>query len=101
MSFELTTDDLFRLEKLRLERLCQFFAEPLNQALMHLDDKRTLTIHCPHSWIVDQLLNDIDQFRWSSWVIVGVREISICYAQEEIFRITTHQPHRRSPQVRT
>jgi len=96
MGLELTADDLFILEKHRLERLRCFFAETLTLCFMHLDHQNRLSIHCSEPWVMDELLREIEQLRWYAWIIVGARQLSLCFAQEEIYATNTDQGMRRS-----
>jgi hypothetical protein len=101
MSLELTVDDSLLLEKHRLERLRSFFADTLAKCFLHLDQNNTLKIHCSEPWIVDQLLSEIEQLRWYVWVLVGAQRLSICFAQEEVYRTSTRKTGKRSQRLRT
>ncbi|UBF28469.1 hypothetical protein K9N68_11680 [Kovacikia minuta CCNUW1] len=98
---ELTADDLLILEQHRLERLRSFFGETLRLCFIYLDKKNTLAIHCSEPWIVDQLLNEMNELRWYSWMVVGASQISICFAQEEIHKTKTRKPGKKSLRVHT
>ncbi|UBF29007.1 hypothetical protein K9N68_14905 [Kovacikia minuta CCNUW1] len=89
MSLEITTDDLFILEQLRLERFRSFFIKTLKRCSIHLDESNTLTIYCFEPQIVDQLLEQIEQLRRCVWIVLGVQYLSISFAQEEIYRTPT------------
>ena len=101
MSLELTVEDSLLLEKHRLERLRSFFADTLAKCFLHLDQKNKLTIHCSEPWIVDQLLDEIDQLRWYVWVVVGAQRLSICFAQEEIYQTLTHKLSKKAQRLHT
>jgi hypothetical protein len=101
MSLELTVEDSLMLEKHRLERLRSFFADTLAKCFLQLDQKNKLTIHCSEPWVVDQLLSEVEQLRWYVWVVVGAQRLSICFAQEEIYRTTTRKPSKKSPRLHT
>jgi len=85
MALQLTHDDLLILEKQRLERFRSFFQDALPFCWLHLDQGNKLKIHCPEPWLVDLLLYDIESLRNQAWSIVGARQVSIYYAQEEIY----------------
>lgn len=89
MSFNLTPDltqnDLLRLEALRLTRLRSLFASALMFCLLQLDARNTLKIHCSEAWMVDHLLNRLDQLRWYAWTVTGAHRVSIYFLQEEIY----------------
>jgi len=89
MFLELTSDDLFVLEQFRLERFRSFFAHTLKRCSIYLNEDNTLAIHCFEPWIVDQLFSEIDQLRRCVWIVLGVQSLSICFAQQEIYRTTT------------
>lgn len=99
MSFVLTSDDCLLLEKYRLERLCAFFAETLAQSFLYLDEHNQLTIHCAQAWMVDELLEDIHQLRWYSRIVVGAQQLSIYFAQTEVYKTTTLRSRRRSVRI--
>lgn len=91
MSFALTIDDWFLLEKYRLERLRNCFEETLSLCVLQLDTENTLLIHCSEPWLVDHLMQDIDQLCWYSWLVVGAQQLSICFVQEEIISVETRE----------
>lgn len=93
---DLNANDLFILEKHRLERLRSFFLDSLSLCFIFLDSNNSLNIHCPEPWLVDHLLNELNELRWYTWVVVGADTISICYAQEEIFTAPTRKTIRSS-----
>jgi hypothetical protein len=95
MSPELTASDTFRLERLRLQRFRSFFPEPLISCFLHLQQNNTLAIHCAEPWMVDQLLTDMSELRWYAWMIVGAKRLSIYFAQEEVYKVSTRYPSRR------
>lgn len=94
MSLQLTTDDLLKLEKLRLERLQAFFVESLALCFLHLNQSNHLAICCPDPRLVDQLLNEIEALCWYAWVIVGVTQLSVYFAGEEVYRTATRRSSR-------
>lgn len=99
MSFTFTSDDLQRLEKYRLERLCNLFGDTLSRSFLYLDEHNQLTIHCAEPWMVDELLEDIRQLRWYSRIVVGAQQVSIYFAQTEIYKVTTTRSPRRSARI--
>ncbi len=101
MSLELTVEDSLLLEKHRLERLRSFFADTLAKCCLHLDRTNSLKIHCSEPWMVDQLLSEIEQLRWYVWILVGAKRLSICFAQEEVYRASTRKPSKRSQRLHT
>ena len=101
MSLELTVEDSLMLEKNRLERLRSFFTDTLAKCFLHVDQKNLLTIHCSETWMVDQLLSEIDQLRWYVWVVVGAQRLSICFAQEEIYRTPTRKLSKKAQRLHT
>ncbi|HEY9655732.1 MAG TPA: hypothetical protein V6C50_09580 [Crinalium sp.] len=101
MSLELTVEDSLVLEKLRLDRLRSCFAETLAECFLHLSQNNTLTIHCSEAWMVDQLLSEVDRLRGAVWIITGAQRLSICFAQEQIYRTSTRQTHKRSKRLQS
>lgn len=99
-SLEFTDDDRLILEGQRLERLRSFFCDTLSFCFLHLDQNNNLTIHCSEPWLVDQLLCEIDQLCWYTWVIVGASHLAIHFAQEEICKTQTQKCPKRSTSSR-
>lgn len=95
MISELSANDLLVLEKLRLDRLRSHFPTILNACFIQLTPHNHLSIHCSEPWIVDHLLLEIDQLRWAAKTIVGAQHVSICFAQEEIYRTVTQMRYHR------
>lgn len=98
MTSELTDNDLLILEVLRLERFRTFFSDSLPLCFLFLDRHYTLAIHCSEPWLVDHLIAEIDQLCRYAWIVVGAHEISIWFAQEELYTTRTHtlpQPTKR------
>lgn len=86
MFLTFTADDQFILEQYRLERLQSCFADTLPLCWLHLGSNQRLTIHCAEPWMVDQLMGQIAHLREQVRVILGVRQVSIFFAQEEIYK---------------
>lgn len=91
MCLELTSEDRLLLEKCRLERLRSFFGDTLRRCFLQLNEKNVLTIHCSEAWIVDQLMSEIIQLRWYAWIVVGAARLSICFAEEEVYKTLTRK----------
>ncbi len=89
MTLQLTHDDLLLLDKQRLERFRACFSDSLSFCFLHLDPHNELKIHCSEPWLVDLLLLDIEELGWEAWVMVGASQVSIYYAQEEIYTMAT------------
>jgi hypothetical protein len=97
MSLELTTDDLLLLEKHRLERLRSFFGDTLRRCFLYVDQHNKLIIHCSEAWIVDQLLDEINELRWYTWIVVGAPNLSLCFYEEEVYRTATCKSSHLTP----
>lgn len=96
MVFQLTHEDLLILEMQRLERFRSLFNDALSLCFLHLDRGNELKIHCSEPWLVDLLLNEIEQLCSSAWIVAGATQLSIYYAQEEIYTTTTQTQTKRS-----
>ena len=83
---EMTFDDLMLLEQLRHERLRSFFAQSLSSCTFCRDRYKTLIIHCPEAWIVDNLLTELEELCDYAWLILGVESIALYFIQEEVYR---------------
>lgn len=103
MTLELSSNDVLILEVLRLERFRSHFLDSLPLCFLHLDQNCTLAIHCSEAWLVDDLLAEIDLLCRYAWIVVGAYQVSIWFAQEEIYTTRTHalpQPKKRARQPR-
>jgi len=98
MSLQLTHEDLLILEKQRLDRFRSLFTDSLAFCFLHLTQHNELKIHCPEPWLVDLLLFDIEHLCWQAWLTVGAYQVSIYYAQEEIYTVETQTYKPRSQQ---
>lgn len=96
MPLEFTTEDLLLLEKHRLERLRCFFGDTLRHCFLCLDMDNQLIIHCSEAWIVDQLMSEMEQLCWYSWIVVGVQQVSLFFAAEEICTTATRKISKKS-----
>jgi hypothetical protein len=94
MVLTFTADDRSILEQHQLERLQSYFVDTLPLCLLHLSS-RHLAIHCAEPWMVDQLLYQMDKLRWQVRVILGIKHLSIYYAQEEIYKTVTTPPTKK------
>lgn len=85
----LTNRDRRLLQKHRLNRFRSFFPNSLKPSLLELGTKNHLSIHCAEAWMVDDLLSEIDRLRWYTWMVLGVSQVAICFAHEEIYSTGT------------
>jgi len=91
MLLNLTHADLLILKEQRLDRFRSFFNDSLPFCILDLNSQNELFIDCSEPWLVDLLLLEVDQLRWYAWVVVGAYQLSIHYAQEEIY-VTATRP---------
>jgi hypothetical protein len=84
---EMTFDDLMLLEQFRNERLRSFFAQNLLSCSFQRDRYKTLIVHCPEAWIVDNLLPDLEELCDYAWLILGSEAIALYFMQEEVYRV--------------
>jgi hypothetical protein len=87
---EMNVADLNKLQQFRLERLFCFFTSSLPSCLIQIDAGNLLSVYCPHSWIVDELLDDFEELCYYAWLILGVKAIALYFCQEEILRTDTY-----------
>ena len=87
---EINVDDLNKLMHLRIERLIHLFASSLPNCLIHIDADHTLSVHCPQSEIVDDLLDELEDLCNHAWLILGVSKIALYFGQEEILSTNTY-----------
>ena len=83
---DITLDDLVLLEQMRIERLRSFFSQSLRQCDICIDRSNRLTIYCPESWLIDLLMDDMEELSNYAWLILGAECIVLSFAQEEIYR---------------
>lgn len=95
---DINIDDLNRLKQFRIERFLHFFTSSLPHCLIQIDGGDTLAVYCPHPWIVDELIDDLENLCNHAWLILGVRAITqwrgyaiaLYFCQEEILRTDTY-----------
>jgi hypothetical protein len=47
-------------------------------------------VYCPHSGIVDELMNDLEDLRSHAWLILGARKIMLyCICEEYLLQTNT------------
>lgn len=88
---EISFDDLIVLEQFRIERLRSFFSQSLMECSLSIHQHNLLTIHCPEPWLIDLLIDDIEELCDYAWVILGVESIVLSFAQEEVYRVDYHR----------
>ena len=81
---EINVEDLDLLMQFRIERLLCFFTSSLPSCLLQIDADNMLTIYCPRSEIVDDLLEDLDDLCIHTRLILGMNRISLRLGLEEI-----------------
>ena len=86
---EMTSHDLNRLKQFRIDRFLKFFAFSLHPSSIQIDADNVLAVYCPHSSIVDQLMDELEDLRSHAWLILGVRKIVFYFCQEEILNADT------------
>lgn len=87
---EISLDDLILLEQFRIERLRSFFSQSLTECSLSIHQHNSLTIHCPEPWLIDMLIDDIEELCDYAWIILGVESIVLSFAQEEVYRVDYH-----------
>jgi hypothetical protein len=87
---DMNDEDLDLLQQFRLERLLGFFTSSLPYCLTQIDERNMLTIYCPSSGIVDELLDAFDELCAHARLVLGVKTIGLYFAQEEILRTDTY-----------
>lgn len=78
----ITINDLQLLRQFRVSRLRNFFAEDLAQVYIHVDWENKLSFLCPTVPAVNALLDEIEDLRHYSWLILGIKTISIYLVME-------------------
>lgn len=81
-----TAQDLSMLEDFRIDRLKQLYTQTLSGCLLETKFD-ALLVHCSEPWCVDQVMEELDRLAKAAWVVLGVKLISVCYANEEICRV--------------
>jgi hypothetical protein len=88
---EMSFDDLILLEQFRIERLRSFFSQSLMECSISIHEHDLLTINCPEPWLIDTLIDDIEELCEYAWLILGVESIVLSFAQEEVYRVDYHR----------
>ena len=86
---EMTSHDLSKLKQFRIARFLQFFASSLHQSAVQINSDDVLAVYCPHSAVVDELMDELEDLRRHAWLILGVRRIVFYFCQEEILNADT------------
>jgi hypothetical protein len=81
---EINVDDLKKLERLRIDRLQILFTSSLPRCLLQIDGENMLTIYCLHPETVDDLLDNLEDLCSHTWLILGVKKISVYFGLEKI-----------------
>jgi hypothetical protein len=89
-NWRFTNRDRRLLQKQRLDRFRALFPQSLKSSLLALRANHQLSIHCAEAWMVDELLSEVDRLRWYTWMVLGVQQVAICFAEEEIYSTATH-----------
>jgi hypothetical protein len=89
MSLQITLEDLQILRQGRLDRLRKVFIKPLGLCRLQVTRRDRLVIHCPEPWVVDELMENLDELIEAARIVVGAQSLSICFVGEEIFRART------------
>ncbi|MGG6265011.1 hypothetical protein ACQ4M3_02950 [Leptolyngbya sp. AN03gr2] len=86
MKMKFTTRDLSMLEDFRIDRLKDLYAQTLSGCLLETKFD-ALLVHCSEPWCVDQVMEELDRIVKAAWVVLGVKAVSVCYANEEVCRV--------------
>jgi hypothetical protein len=92
MSLQITLEDLQILRQGRLDRLRKVFIKPLGLCRLQVTRRDRLVIHCPEPWVVDELMENLDELIEAARIVIGAQSLSICFVGEEIFRARTLNP---------
>lgn len=85
-----TAQDLSMLEDFRIDRLKQLYAQTLSGCWIE-SKFDALLVHCSEPWCVDQVMAELDRIARAARIVLGVKAVSVCYANEEICRIKTNR----------
>jgi len=97
MLSDLTLDDLSLLEHHRLKRFRSLFGKLLTACALELRAGETLILHCLQPGVVDRLLREIDRLSTCAGIVLGVRFLSLYFAQEELLTVETIHQSTASP----
>ncbi len=86
MNFDLSLNDQFLLENLRIERFRSFFATSLSNCPLFLAGGCELLIVCEEARQVDDLLEDPDTLLYFARIVLGVEVVALYFAEEEVWR---------------
>ncbi|HTL90413.1 MAG TPA: hypothetical protein VL134_13515 [Leptolyngbya sp.] len=94
MSIKFTAQDLGTLEDFRLDRLRQLYVQTLAGCFLELKFD-ALLIHCSEPRCVDQIMAELDRIVKATRIVLGAKLVSICYANEEVYRVKTRATHQK------
>lgn len=90
MKLKFTAQDLSMLEDFRIDRLKQLYPQTFSGSLLETKFA-ALLIHCSEPWCVDQVMEELDRIAKAAWVVLGVKSVSVCFANEEVCRVRTNR----------
>ncbi|MBE9012532.1 hypothetical protein IQ250_20240 [Pseudanabaenaceae cyanobacterium LEGE 13415] len=90
MKMKFTAQDLSMLQDFRIDRLKDLYAQSLSGCLLETKFD-ALLVHCSEPWCVDQVMEELDRIVKAAWVILGVKAVSVCFANEEICRVKANR----------
>jgi hypothetical protein len=85
---EINTDDLNKLNQLRVERFFDLFSRSLSNCLLQLDNE-ALSIHCYQAGIMGKLLDELNEVSYYARLVLGAQSISFNLLNEEVLHVET------------
>jgi hypothetical protein len=83
---KINTDDLNKLNQLRVERFAGLFTSNLSKCLLQVEGN-ILFIHCYHEGLMGEVLDELDELVYYAHLILGTQSISFNLFNEEILHV--------------
>jgi hypothetical protein len=85
---EINTDDLNKLNQLRVERFFGLFSKSLSNCLLQVENE-ALSIHCYQAGIMGKLLDELSEVAYYARLVLGAQSISFNLLNEEVLLVET------------
>ncbi len=79
----MNVEDMGKINKLRVDRLISFFVTSLQHCVIQIDTESTLSVYCPHSGIMKELVDELEDLKTHAWIILGARKIMLYYIHDQ------------------
>jgi hypothetical protein len=86
----INTDDLNKLNQLRIERFFGLFSMSLSNCFLQVENE-ALSIHCYQAGIMSKLLDELGEVAYYARLVLGAQSISFNLLNEEVLHVQTFE----------